>query len=297
MTSIGSSPHWNLKMTYLRLKDVPPPAPNELVARQSRIMRTITFVITLALFIGVLLIPAPSPARYVLWFIAAFLFLIVWLSGRMLQRSFGSQNWLIRATPARVLIKFRSFANAHFDETDEVVVELRGAEIESIGVLKENWLRPRGEYRAPTQDRSTSLEFRLKGLDLDELSQRLAAERSNMGPGARSKTRYGDAPVRVVDGILRVQVRGSTTYITPSPRRLAEGLSKLMKIELRDLRKQKLDLANPSDDQTELENQILELAERGDRIAAMTLVRERYGCSLAEAKKMVEELCQPAPAA
>lgn len=284
-------------MTFIRIKDVPPPAPTELVCGQSRLMRLIGFVIALGFFITPILLPATGAIRWVLLALAAMMFLFAWLFGRMLQRSFGTQNWLIRATPSRMLIKFRSFANAHFSVDDSVVLELHPREIESIGLLKESWLRPRGDYHAPVQDRSTSIEFTVKGIDLEELSRRLAAERANMGPGTHSKTRYGDFPVRLVDSTVRVQLRGGSSFTSPSPKRLIQELSRVLKVEMREARRRKLDLANPANEQSAMENQILELAERGDRIGAMTLARMRYGCSLVEAKKFVEDLCNTARAA
>ena len=63
-----------------------------------------------------------------LWF--GFWFgLIAWFAWSRFRASLLPSNWLVKASPDRLLIKFRSFQNYYYPETDPVVIELYWREI------------------------------------------------------------------------------------------------------------------------------------------------------------------------
>jgi hypothetical protein len=187
-----------------------------------------------------------------------------------------------------VLVKFRSFANAHFNPNDEVVVSFPQNEIAWVRQRREKLLSPSSEGGALTQSFSY-LELGLKNVDAALLERRLAEERARRPPPARIETISRDYPVRLLDGpVLQIRWRGGSNCITPAIKKVLNELSRFA--PLRDPVGDEIDASAPGLTPEDSQSRILALAERGEMIAATKLARECYGGALAEAKQFVEEL-------
>ena len=71
-----------------------------------------------------------------LWFGFWFGF-IANLSWSRLRSSFLPSNWLLKISPGRLLIKFRSFQNYFYPETDPVVIDIHWRDIDWVRMTKE----------------------------------------------------------------------------------------------------------------------------------------------------------------
>src|SRR4051794_38268635 len=129
-------------MTFHRIRDVQPPGPTEFVCRQSRSMHLIPAVLGAAVLVGIFFVPTDGVIKWLRWVSALFFVLFTWRFFNLFRRSAGPQSWLLRINPRGILIKFRSCANAHFDDDDEVIVQVQPREIEWIAMLREQVLRP-----------------------------------------------------------------------------------------------------------------------------------------------------------
>jgi len=193
------------------------------------------------------------------------------------------ESWLVRWTPQGLYLRFRSFHNYRFPADTPSVVFVARREIA--------WLRAHAQAlevpdeRGPGGARATlrrtvrSVELGLDGADTAGLAAALGAEAARRD--ARGM-RVNDYPVTVTGaGTVRVEMRRPEALLAQLapyyPVRGAEAVA-----------------AKPFDAMTrrEQEDHILALVQAGEKLAAITAARAVYGCDLAEAKRLVEELAQ-----
>lgn len=105
------------------------------------------------------------------------------------------------------------------------------------------------------------------------------------------KSKTHRAPLRVTaNGVMRVAWRGGGSHVTPRADRAAAALAGLLAVRLLPSERIDNDYTRPTADDAAQEGLILELAEHGDVIGAVRAARRRYGMSIVDAKRFVEEL-------
>ena len=229
-------------------------------------------------------------------------------------------NWVVKFVSDRILVKYRSYLNAHLPEEDRVVAEIMYTEIDWARKTKETVYTEDSES---TRTRFyTFLDFKLKAPDVEELKNALKFERKRRPPiesmnrdlfqarkhkksaqeinelkeririekakhpkgGGRVTTVNNHHPVRMIEpNVLRVEWNGLRPQINQIMNALQEKIAIEPEIKI------KSDCTSNQSGKN-LDDRILDLAERGDAMEAIKLVRIKYGYSLSEAKEFVEKL-------
>ncbi|PIQ97875.1 MAG: hypothetical protein COV67_01905 [Nitrospinae bacterium CG11_big_fil_rev_8_21_14_0_20_56_8] len=266
-----------------------------------------------------------------LWFIF-WVGLFAWILNSTWNASRRPSNWLIRFAPGggRMFVKFRSYLNDHFPEEDRVVLELSGGEVSWIRKVRERQrVRNLGDNGFANQY-FTYLDFNLacREDELDELRSAIETERTRKPPVSdvsqlnhelfearkakapaseierlkqairrakaqakpgprKSGVRFTDYPVRLTgENVLRLSWKG----MTPRANAAIEFFRRCFPVEAESKLETDHTTAQPGKD---LEDQILDLVEKGNEMEAIALVRGVYGYSLVQAKQFVEELRRP----
>jgi len=219
--------------------------------------------------------------RFFLIVLALFLLLGVYLSQHAWRAALHPSNWLMRIRGDRVMIKFRNFENWQLSEADMQIIELDRQEIAFVrrGTIEEQTGLSGGKGNTQTLK---TLELSLQNVDLAAIDAALQAEYSKRVPQGTTTLFY---PVALENDLLRIKWDGG---ITPGLKRALAEMGKLvpMKEEAKTVKNfTPTALKNLSAD--EQRKRIKELAATNP-IAAIKMARELYGCSLAEAKQIVE---------
>ena len=187
-------------------------------------------------------------------------------------------NWVMKTTGSGVYLKVRSYGNYHFPEDGPTVAFVRFDEIASAAKLTE-WAKRHRRNRDTLEVRQGRLRLQLKHADTDALADLVAAERVRKPPKTGiSSIRFKDVPVVVAEpGVILVDWRG---------RGMLRALESRVKIA--SDRKRRIG-ATPEGPGT-LDDEIVQLVERGETMAAIEAVRKRYGMDLTEARTFIEEL-------
>jgi hypothetical protein len=285
-------------MTFRRSNDVIH-LPDDFVARESVWWRAVGVIISLAIW-GVIAWLPPLRGWWLGWVVTGLVALLPLLFISQWMKTLNPQNWILRITGRNVLVKFRSFANAHFSDDNKVVVSFAVDEIAWASQRRETFISPGTENGETSQQYFTYLDLGLKNVDVAMLERQLADERRRRPPPAMIETIQRDYPVQLAnrsdaDGpVLQICWRGESNWITPSIKKTLAALSQITTIL--EPTKTTLDVTKSSGSTVEgaaLDDQsrILALAERGQMLGAVKLTCQCYGYSLAEAKQFVEELC------
>jgi hypothetical protein len=220
---------------------------------------------------------------------AAFFGLFSWMTFRQFQASLKPDNWLLRCNGGGVIIKYRSFYNWRFPESDAQAVGLSYSEIAWARIVKERRNSP--DFGGTTRNVHRVLTFLELGLvnpDTAALEAHLQAEQ-NIKTDGLAKTL--DYPVEISPGgIIRLRWKMSGGYrIIPSSELALQYLSGSVKILAPD--STKVDLTRDRNRLPEEEDaKILALVRSGDHMGAVQLTREVYGSSLTDAVAFVEKL-------
>jgi len=199
--------------------------------------------------------------------------------GQVAYRAMLPSNWLMRVSRSWLLLNLRSYQNAHFPGDGPTVVRLAWSEVARARKVVERSTR-RGQRGQETLERKSWLELELAGGDTRELERLVASERERPGPersflGIRGRARSNHVPVFVErPGVLRIDWVGGDPL-----RVLGQHVEVGPRLTL-DLDRQ------PGD----LDARLRALLARGNRVAALELVRNELGLSLTEARQRVEEL-------
>lgn len=285
-------------MPFALIPAEPPSRPPPLEFRQKRAGRVVSFAVFLLMAVGFAAAPelvldeTPWPARAFAYWMAFWTGLVALMmkSGAIGVLKPGA--WLLRAGPDGLRINLRSHKNYRFDSGDPTVVVIPRRAIKALRPVSEQGLRPHWPRAG------TMREVRVKRQYLDILTDRaglpeveaaLDAESERWSPrrlGIRSRNKT--MGVRVIEGgILRLEWRGNLNRITPDLDAAVKTLRQWYRIaeESRPIDKPVADLRDD-----EREGRILELAERGDTVAAAALAGELYGMDMTAARNFVENL-------
>ena len=226
-------------------------------------------------------------------FYSVILGLLTWVAWRSHRAALGPMNWLLRATPRGLYVKFRSYLNHGFPEEDRVVVFVPTAEIAWLRAHRRNEKRHQGDPKHANIDvRHDYLEIGLKGADLSALAEQLAIERAHREPGQAVFRHY---PVSIREGgIIAVEWRSGHGRTRP---RIAKAVKQIESLYPSVAAAPDIAPGIESADAPigqlaagEQDDHILELAVKGEITEAVKLVRSLYGYDLTQAKTFVDGL-------
>jgi hypothetical protein len=131
------------------------------------------------------------------------------------------------------------------------------------------------------------LEINLAGVDLEPLRAMIAAERNRWVVRKRGRSRFGPAPVRVLDEVVQIEWRGPSVRTTPA---LDEAIARLGAV-YRVAPAVTTEIGRPSEGPgPEHDAQLLEHVDRAERLDAIRLAQRLYGLSLTEANRKIDEM-------
>ena len=273
-------------MRLLRLGDVDP-SRRDRVFYYSRV-RALVFAFV-ALGAGVaLLLRAASAHWNAGYYLAAVILLFVLLLKRFVTARFRPSNWLVRMNDTGLFIQFRSYLNYHLPAEDLTVVFLSYNEIPSARLVRERARVSDLRGGTATQIRRY-IELELAE-DIQPLAKALQAEMVEKAPSEKrwygsSSTLYEDHPVRMSSPPF-LQLRWQAV---PRAQKFLDALRPYTTIA---------DPVSTSEDfvhlralsREEQDKRLRDLKERGESIAAIYMARKLYGCGLAQARSIVENL-------
>ncbi|HWH56188.1 MAG TPA: hypothetical protein VN682_01090 [Terriglobales bacterium] len=276
-------------MRLLRLQDVEI-GPSDRVFRHSRILGLILWLVEIAGMVASFYYA--YTAKFVIgYFFGVLLLLFVLGTKRYVTARFHPSNWLVRMNDTGVFIQYRSYLNYELPPDDPSVVFLSFGEIASAHLLKE-----RVEVPDPAKPGQTNTQF-LRYVELEipgntsALVSALNAESGESAPvvkrwyGGSSSTLYQDYPVTMTaPPFLRIRWN-----VIPRAKAFLEALRPYTVIS--DTVSLTHDFAHlQSLSRDAQQEQLRELAARGQTVNAIYTARKLYGCSLEEAKEMVDSL-------
>ncbi|MEJ2157521.1 MAG: hypothetical protein P8X96_19495 [Desulfobacteraceae bacterium] len=260
----------------------------------------------------------------VIW-IAFWCGLMAWLAWLRLRAGLLPSNWLVKMRSEKVLIKFRSFQNYGYPQTDPVVIDLSWRDIAWVRKSRETSRKDKGGRAVTEFFTYLDIKLNLSREALDKIKSELNAERKRAPlrsslSALRSElfhARKNKAPQHVIAAIKekisqekaiksRKTDKSSAKYhdypvrlvydnilrvrwntITPNMKKALGLFSKRTAIEdeFRFVTDSSKDLTGK-----ELEEMILERVSRGDRLDAMKLAKKRYGYTTTAAKQFIDEL-------
>jgi hypothetical protein len=275
-------------MRLLRLQDVEIGL-NDRVFRHARLQALIVwlagFAATTALFFHAY--TGKWPPGYIF---GSFLLLFVLLTLKMVTARFHPSNWLVRMNETGIYVQYRSYLNYQLPADDPSVVFVSFGEIASGRLIKERVTTADPAKPGGTQTqylRYVELELSGETASLakalqDELAERAPLEKRWYGT---SSTLYRDYPLTMTaPTFLRIRwdvVPGAHKFldalrpytVIADPVSLTQDFTRLKSLSREDQ-----------------QQQLRELAARGQTITAIYTARKLYGCSSGEAKEMVDSL-------
>ena len=279
-------------MRLLRLSEVPTSERDRVFRHSPARALLLAFGVTLAS--AALILHAWSERSPLGYYIAGVMLLGLLLLRRLILARFRPSNWLARMNDEGLFVQFRSYLNFHFPAGDLTVAFIPYREIRSVRLVRERRDIPYrdDEFRRGnrvSEQRRRLVEFEL-GADSALLAQALADEVARRAPrqarwyGA-SRTRYGHYPARMASP-TSLQVEWN---VVPSSKVLLDALSRFTNIApAAEVRQDYAHLEGQTREQQEA--LLLELAQTGQTIAAISMARKLYSYDLAEARAFVEGL-------
>lgn len=212
------------------------------------------------------------------------LFLFALVSFPQALKSFCPENWLVRLSSGRLLIKFRTHLNRHFDSHDVQIWEIPTNLVESAQELRvtEMW----EEASRLKCVKRHFLMLRLRGVNTEEMGRQIEEERKRVAPAGgvvRSKAEH--YPVTIAGpGVVKIEWNGVSPGIRASLgifRNVTSVLPPVTAVrdfrKLRQLPRAEQDLA------------LREIARTGDLLEAVSLAQGVLGLSTGEAMTMLSE--------
>jgi hypothetical protein len=275
-------------MRLLRLHDVEI-GPNDCVFRHSRLRALIVwlagFAAATALFLHAY--TGKWPPGYLF---GSFLLLFLLLTLRMVTARFHPSNWLVRMSATGMYVQYRSYLNYQLPADDPAVVFLFFGEIASARLVKERVETPDTTKPGATQTQYLRyVELELSG-DPAPLADALRAELGEQAPSEKhwygtSSTLYRDYPV-TMSAAATVRIHWD---VVPGAQEFLEALRPYTVIaDPVSLKQDFTQLKSLS--REEQQKQLRELVARGQTVTAIYAASNLYGCSLGEAKQMVDSL-------
>ncbi len=273
-------------MRLLRLRDVEI-GPNDRVFRHARLRALIVWLAGFAAATAFFLhaYTAKWPPGY---FFGPFLLLFLLLTLKMVTARFHPSNWLVRMNQTGIYVQYRSYLNCQLPADDPSVVFLSFGEIASARLIKERVETPDAAKPGTSQTQYLRhVELELSG-DPAPLADALQAELGERAPSEKhwygtSSTLYRDYPV-IMPAAASVRIHWN---VVPGTQKFLDALRPYTVIA---------DPVSLTQDFTHLKSlsregqqqQLRELVARGQNITAVYVARKLYGCTLAEAKQMVD---------
>jgi hypothetical protein len=259
-----------------------------------------------------------------LWF--GFWFgLFAWFAWSRFKASLLPSNWLVKAGPDRLLIKFRSFQNYYYPDNDPVVIELFWREIDWVRKTRETSTKPGSDGAVIEFFRYLDLKLHLSEKELKKIENALVKERNNkplqsaVGELKHElfQARKRKAPKYEIDGIkhrlrnekiIRHQQKKQSggkhhdypvrlvndnvlrlrwNAIKPNIKKTLAYFSAYTQLES-DI---KIESDSTGDFKGKaLDDMILDRVVKGDKIDAIALVKKHYGFSTTDSIKFIGEL-------
>ena len=272
-------------MKLLSLSGYTPPS-HAIIFRQTRIPALITLLIftglTIGLAVGILILGWPG----LLWLGVATLALLSKFMLSAFITAMNPTNWTVCLDGSRLLIKYRSYLNHHFNDDDPAIIQLDINEI--VNVSKHRQTMTRKTMDSTQRWKRVSLELALKHGLCETIDAALAEERRRQAPNRGiSRTKALHYLVSTHQGdFLRIIWRGRSNRLTPSIDDLLQRLGST--VSLTPTVTEDKQPENMSAEQ--LDRYIIELCESGDIFWATSILKRRYGYSTTEAKKFIDEL-------
>jgi hypothetical protein len=225
----------------------------------------------------------------------SFLLLFVLLTLRMVTARFHPSNWLVRMNETGIYVQYRSYLNYDLPADEPSVVFLSLGEIASARLVKERVETPDPAKPGTTQTQYLRyVELELSG-DAALLAEALQAESGEPAPLKKrwygtSSTLYRDYPVTMTPTTTTpptfLRIRWD---VVPGAHRFLDALRPYTVIA--DPVSLTQDFTNlKSLNREDQQKQLRELTARGQTITATYAARQLYGCSLGEAKELVDSL-------
>ena len=275
-------------MRLLRLQDVEI-GTNDRVFRHARVRALIVWLAglaaTTALFLKAYV--GKWPPGYLF---GAFLLLFVLLTRRFVTARFHPSNWLVRMNEMGIYVQYRSYLNYGLPADDPSVLFLSLGEIASARLVKE-----RVETPDPAKPGATQTQY-LRYVDLElsgdtaPLADALQAERGEDAPIGKTLVwdQFDSLPglSRHNDGAELLRIHWD---VVPGAHKFLDALRPYTVIA--DTVSLKQDFTHlKSLSREDQQKQLRDLVARGQNITAIYVARKLYGCSLGEAKQMVDSL-------
>jgi hypothetical protein len=226
------------------------------------------------------------------YYIAGVIIVTLLIFHNLVTTRFRPTHWLVRMTDDGLFIKLRSYLNYRFSDQDPTVVFIPYSEISSAKLVKERQAIPdrdEGNRRATTTRTRRFIELELAG-NSEQLADALTGESKRVfakpaDGGANVSTRYQHLPVRLATpNLLRIE-----WGVLPNAQTILDALTRHTLVDhATAVSKNFVNLDGLS--REEQESRLLELAQSGDMIGAVTMARTLYAYDLATAKNFVESL-------
>lgn len=209
-----------------------------------------------------------------------FLFIISIVYFKSFLKTLKPDNWVVCMPDKYMLIKFRSYMNAHLPKEDLQIAQLEYLEIASFFIGKKTRITPMASG-GKLYEFIKYIDLHLK-CDTELLKAKLNAER-NMKRVSRALQFY----VFVTgEKTIRIHWLDTQTVIRPNLKHIAGSLVAKGVHQIRDesfLKKGSTVIFDEDKD-------ILELYDNGYEVEAVSLARRLYGIGLTEAKLYVNKL-------
>ena len=228
------------------------------------------------------------------YYLAALVFVFLWIYQSMVLARFRSTNWLARVTDRGLYVKFRSYLNHHFPDGDPTVIYIPFREMSLTRVVRELLKTTDTDGSGSNFRRRTVIEIELKD-DAPEIERALAAERN--APAAKIARWYGNSAGRYRHYPVRMATQRIVAIewgVTPRPATFLGMMAVHTPVEASEITRDYTALGGLTRD--EQESRLLELIEAGDEMDAVRLTRSLYGYDLTAAKRFVEGLAGRAKA-
>jgi hypothetical protein len=279
-------------MQFFRLADVPSER-GEQVFSYSRFRAVLGAALLAGSALAAFLF-ASSHDAWLGYYVSGLLLLVLLIYHELVTARFRSSNWLLRTTTEGVLVKFRSYLNAHFDDRDLTVVFIPYSEIIAATLVRDVRVLPDHDDRS--KGAATKSARRMVELEVDANCSALSKLLANEGdrlfgksvPGAgKISTRYQHLPLHLVAS-QRLQIEWG---VTPRAEQLLEIFARhsiphetaVTQTDFTHLGKLP---------KAQQEERLLQLVEGGNKLAAVTLARKLYAYDLVRATEFIEELVQ-----
>jgi len=234
-------------------------------------------------------------------FTAIFLLLSIYTL-KMFIKNIGPDSWNLAVCSNVILIKFRSFFNSHFPETDPQIVSLDIPEIKSAKITKQKLKyktriksKKSGNRVRTVTKFQTFLDITVNNIDLTSLEKQLDYEHKLkcQTKGSGGKSRFRHFPVRVImPDTIRLEWFTKNTQLKPGITKAVETLEE-QGICFEEMQNEVLDCTEKSLlDSPEIDKIIYELGLRESKSAAVELAVQKYGYDRKEAKNFVEYLLE-----